>query len=164
MSYKLKCFTALVIFLDCFDFVWFFPLLLCFDCTIFCLKIDIISTKLPRRYVVLRFPLHKPFCLIILFVCLLGMSRKPSWVCEKLQPSSQHQSKASEMNGIVRHLVDVPSTICEVLSPSTLGNPHMTCLWVSLWICHKTSNIGRWHSFITTFNSSDFKFLNDNML
>ena len=45
------------------------------------------------------------------FFCLLGMSRKPSWACENIQPSPQHQPKASEMNGIVIHFEYVPSTM-----------------------------------------------------
>ena len=106
--------------------LYLFTYFLCFDVSKFCLKIEKISTKLPRRCVVLMFPLHKPFYWIV-FVCLLGMSRKPSWACENLQPSPKHQSNVSEMNGIVMHFEYVPSTIWGVSSPSALGNTSITC-------------------------------------
>ena len=68
MLYKYKFFTALVIFLGCFDFVSF-SLFLCFNQYIFCLKSDKISTKLPIRYVAFTISLHKSFCCIFfLFV------------------------------------------------------------------------------------------------
>ena len=68
---------------------------------------------------------------------------------------------ASEANGIVLHFEYVLSTLWEVSSPSTLGNNPMPCFCISPWICLKTSNIRSWHSFTTTFNSSNVNFLNE---